>query len=70
MPKQEKTATTKQPKFYQKALFPWAIIVLAATLFSGMALGWTLRSDQAASIKAEVASQVAETVSLKDLSQK
>lgn len=60
MSKQTKQETVKKVKFYKKASFPWALIVAALIFFSGLASGWTLRSDQAASIKAEVASQVAE----------
>lgn len=65
MTKEKNTPTTKQPKFYQKAVFPWAIIVLVSVLFAGIVTGWTLRSNQYSDLKAEVASQVAETVSLK-----
>lgn len=40
-----KTPTTtpreeKPTRFYQRASFPWAIIVLTATLAAGFILGW------------------------------
>jgi hypothetical protein len=54
--------TTHKVRFYQKAVFPWAIIVIATALFSGVVTGWTLRSNQESDIKAEVSSQVADAL--------
>lgn len=57
--KNESTVKSERAvRFYKKASFPWAIIVIAVVFFGGLVLGWNLRSEQASSIKAEVMSQL------------
>ena len=54
------TASITKVPFYRRASFPWAIIVLTATLAAGAALGWTLRSEQVGQVQAEAQAIVAE----------
>jgi hypothetical protein len=52
-------------KWEVKTLVPWIIILVLAALATGAMLGWTARSNQVSEIKAEVATQLAETQSVK-----
>ena len=54
-PKVVKNYTRKEVFF---KVLPWGIIFTAIVAFSGLASGWTLRSDFDATIKAEVTTQV------------
>lgn len=68
MPKQEKTATTKQPKTVQvKLLVPYAIILVMFVSLASLVTGWQMRSAFYSEIKSQVSQQVAETVSLKEV---
>lgn len=51
--KESAMAETTKTKFYKKATFPWAIIVVSIALVCGLMWGWTLRGDNNAQVKAE-----------------
>lgn len=52
MTKEVPTAKIRKVRFYTKASFPWAIIVVAVVFFSGVTLGWTMRSNDVARLDA------------------
>jgi len=53
----ERKQNIKTP-FYKKAIFPWMIILVLATLFGGVVLGWTMKVHADDQAKAEAVNMV------------
>lgn len=53
--KEQNEVNTKPVRFYKKASFPWAIIVLSAVAMASFIGGWNMKSIDDSRVKAEAA---------------